>query len=70
MIYNYRIRPIDLEDDILSAFLPQLPRCIVYSRSGQLAARGPNVARHIVFSISRKHSGKIFKPNIFSSLSQ
>jgi len=25
-----RIRPRDVEDDILSAFMPQLPRCIVY----------------------------------------
>ena len=30
MIYYIRIRPRDLEDDILSAFMPQLPRCIVY----------------------------------------
>ena len=30
MIYHYRIRPRGLEDDILSAFVPQLPRCIVY----------------------------------------
>jgi len=30
MIYHYHIRPRDLEDDILSAFAPQLPRCIVY----------------------------------------
>ena len=30
MIYHIRIRPRDLEDDILSAFMPQLPRCIVY----------------------------------------
>jgi len=29
MIYHYRIRPRDLEDDILSVFA-QLPRCIVY----------------------------------------
>jgi len=30
MIYHYRIRPRDLEDDIVSAIVPHLPRCIVY----------------------------------------
>jgi len=30
MFYHYRIRPRDLEDNILSAFAPQLSRCIVY----------------------------------------
>jgi len=30
MIYHYGIRPRNLEDDILSAFVPQLPRGIVY----------------------------------------
>jgi len=30
MYYHYRIRPRDLEDDILSAFAHQLPPCIVY----------------------------------------
>jgi len=31
-------------------------------QGGQLAAREPNVARHVVFSGPRKHSEKIFKP--------
>jgi len=30
MIYHYRIRLRDLEDEIVSATVPQLPRCIVY----------------------------------------
>jgi len=30
MIYYYRIRPRNLEDDIVSAIVPQLPCCIVY----------------------------------------
>jgi len=30
MIYHYRIRPRDLEDDIVSAIVPQLPGCIAY----------------------------------------
>jgi len=41
---------------------------IVYSRGGQLAARGPHVARHIVFSGPREHSEKILKSAISSSL--
>jgi len=33
MIYHYRIMPRDLEDGILSAFVPELPRCIVYEQA-------------------------------------
>jgi len=29
-----------------------------YARGGQVAARGPNVARHSAFSGPQKHSGK------------
>jgi len=31
---------------------------LAYVRGGQIAARGPNVARHSVFSGPRKHSRK------------
>jgi len=41
---------------------------IVYARGGQLAARGPHVARHSVFSGPWKHSGKIIKSEISSEL--
>jgi len=30
----------------------------------QVQARGPHLALHSVFSVPRKHSGKIFKPKI------
>jgi len=30
MIYHYRIRPRNSEDDNVSAIVPQLPHCIVY----------------------------------------
>jgi len=36
MIYRYRIRLRGLEDDILSASVPQLPRCIVHFRASQM----------------------------------
>jgi len=39
-------------------------------QDGELAAYRPNVPRHIVFSGLWKHSGKIFKSNISSNLSQ
>jgi len=35
MIYHYHTRPRSLEDDILSAFVPQWPRCIVYIKVSQ-----------------------------------
>jgi len=35
MIYHYRIRPTNLEDDIVSAIVPQFPRCIVYFMGSQ-----------------------------------
>jgi len=41
----------------------------IQSRGGQLATRGPNVARHIVFSGPQKHSEKISNLNS-SNLSQ
>jgi len=41
---------------------------IPYARGGQLAARGPHVARHIVFSGLRELSEKILKSEIPSSL--
>ena len=41
---------------------------VIYSRGGQLAARGPHVARRSVFSGPRKHSEKIFKLKISSNL--
>jgi len=37
------------------------------SRGGQLATRGPHVARHSVFNDPQKHSGKIFKSEISSN---
>jgi len=45
-------------------------RTVLYTTAGQLAASKPSVAHHIVFSGSWKHSGKIFKSNISSNLSQ
>jgi len=39
-------------------------------RGGQLAARGPHVARHRVFSGPRKHSGKTIKSEISTNLPQ
>ena len=41
---------------------------ILYSRGGQLAARGPHVTHRSVFSGPRTHSEKIFKSKIFSNL--
>jgi len=41
-----------------------------YGKSGQLAARVPNVVCHSVFRVPRKHSGNIFKSEISSNLSQ
>ena len=41
MIYHYRIRPRGLEDDVLSAFVPQLPRCIIYFRVSQTGPSAP-----------------------------
>jgi len=41
---------------------------LVYIRGGQLAAHGPHVARHIVFSGPQEHSEKILKSEISSSL--
>ena len=41
---------------------------ILYSRGRQLAARGPHVASHSVFSGPWKHSGKIIKSEISSEL--
>jgi len=41
-----------------------------YDRGGQIAARGPNVARHSVFSGPQRHSGNMFKSEITSNLSQ
>jgi len=38
------------------------------TRGGQLAARGPHVARHSAFSGLRKHSEKILKSAVSSSL--
>jgi len=43
---------------------------IIYNRGGQLATRGPHVARHSDFSGPWKHSGKIIKSEISSNLSQ
>jgi len=41
-----------------------------HDKGGQIAARGPHVARHSVFSGPRKRSGKIFKSEISFNLSQ
>jgi len=46
------------------------PHRNLQNRGGQLAARGPHVARHSVFSGPRKHSGKIIKSEISSNSSQ
>jgi len=43
---------------------------IYSSRGGQIAARGPNVARHSVLNGPRKHSENIFKSGISSNVSQ
>jgi len=43
---------------------------VYWARGGQIAARGPHVTRHSVFSGPRKHSGKIFKSEISFRLSQ
>jgi len=43
---------------------------ILYGSGGQLAARGPHVAHHSIFSGLRRHSGKIIKSEISSNLSQ
>jgi len=41
----------------------------IQSRDGQIAARGPNVARHSVLSGPWEHSENIFKSEISSNLS-
>jgi len=40
------------------------------ARGGQIAARGPNVARHSVYSGPRKSSRNVFKSEISFNLSE
>jgi len=47
---------------------PLVSNSINYGRGGQLAARGPHVARHSIFSGPRKHSGNIFRCEFCVSL--
>jgi len=42
---------------------------IPLSRDGQIATCGRNLARHSVFSDPWKHSGNMFKSEIYSNLS-
>jgi len=54
MIYHYHIRPSSLEDDILSAFVPQLlPRCIVYFKVSQTGS-WPQLGANQLFSGGHK----------------
>jgi len=41
-----------------------------YRRGGQIAARGPNVAHHSIWSGLRRHSENIFKSEISLNVSQ